>query len=42
MTQVIDDLKIVADDILVIGNGNTLEEAVKDHVDKLKLLLERC
>ena len=45
LDQVIYDLKgvkTVADDILVIGNGNTFEEAVKGHDDKLKLLLERC
>jgi uncharacterized membrane protein YcaP (DUF421 family) len=32
----------VADDILVIGNGETTAEAIKDHDTKLEALLSRC
>lgn len=35
-------VKTVADDVLVIGNGNLVEEAINDHDAKLKELLERC
>lgn len=35
-------MKTVADDILVIGNGNSVAEAINDHDAKLKELLERC
>ena len=33
---------MVADDILIIGEGDTVEDAVKDHDRKLIALLERC
>ena len=45
LDQVIDDIKgvkTVADDILVIGNGDSVEEAITDHDVKLQQLLERC
>ena len=45
LDQVIEDLdgvKTVADDILVIGNGDSLDEAIKDYDEKLTRLLERC
>ena len=35
-------VKSVADDILIIGNGATIAEAVKDHDTKLDALLSRC
>jgi len=35
-------VRTVADDILISGDGNTVEEAVKDHDKKLLTLLERC
>jgi hypothetical protein len=38
----LDGVKIVADDILAIGNGATTAEAVKDHDTKLDALLSRC
>ena len=43
--QAIDDLegvRTVADDILITGNGATLEEATADHDLKIKRLFERC
>ncbi|CAB3981086.1 Hypothetical predicted protein [Paramuricea clavata] len=45
LDQAIDDLegvKTVADDILVIGNGESLAEAIIDHDAKMKQLLDRC
>ena len=45
LDQAIDDLegvRIVADDILITGNGATLEEATADHDLKIKRLFERC
>ena len=45
LDQVIEDLdgvKTVADDILVIGNGDSLDEAIKDYDEKMTRLLERC
>ena len=38
----LDGVKTVADDILIIGNGATAAEAVKDHDTKLDALLSRC
>ena len=41
----IDDLggvQTVADDILVIGNGDSTEKAIDDHNAKMKQLLDRC
>ena len=38
----LDGVRTVADDILTIGNGATMEEAVRDHDAKLKALLKRC
>ena len=35
-------VKSVADDILIIGNGATTAEAVKDHDTELDALLSRC
>ena len=45
LDQAIDDLEgvwTVADDILITGNGATLEEATADHDLKIKRLFERC
>ena len=45
LDEAIDDLKgvrTVADDILITGNGATLEEATADHDLKIKRLFERC
>ena len=45
LDQEIDDLdgvRTVADDILVLGNGETMQEAVADHDRKLKELFDRC
>ncbi len=45
LDQVIDDLggvKTVGDDILVIGNSDSIEEAIDDHDAKMKQLLDRC
>ena len=33
---------IIADDILVTGEGSSTEEAIKNHDDNLTALLERC
>ena len=35
-------VKSVADDILVYGKGDTIEEATKDHNENLKCLMQRC
>ena len=35
-------VRTVADDILISGEGDTVQEAVKDHDKKLLTLLERC
>ena len=35
-------IKVVADDILVFGNGRTDEEASHDHDKNLRLLMARC
>lgn len=45
LTQALDGLpgvRIIADDILIIGEGENQEMAVRDHDEKLKKLLERC
>ena len=45
LDQIIEDLdgvKTVSNDILVIGNGDSLDEAIKDHNKKLTRLLELC
>ena len=45
LDQAIDDLdgvRTVADDILIIENGETMQEAVADHDRKLKELFDRC
>ena len=45
LNKAIDDLegvRTVADDILISGNGATLEEATADHDLKIKRLFERC
>ena len=45
LDQTIEDLegvRTVADDILITGNGATLEEAMADHDLKIKRLFERC
>ena len=45
LDQAIDNLegvKTVTDDILVIGNGDSLTEAIADHDAKMKQLLDRC
>ena len=45
MMQAVEGLKgivVVADDILVLGQGETDEEAEKDHDQNLEELLKRC
>lgn len=45
LTQALDDLPglyIIADDVLITGQGETQEMAQKDHDDKLRLFLNRC
>ena len=34
--------KAIADDILIWGDGNTIEEATSNHNARLSALLERC
>ena len=38
----LDGVRTVADDLLIIGNGETVGDAVKDHDTKLEALLTRC
>lgn len=38
----LDDITVVADDILIFGCGNTEEQAVLDHDVKLRKLLIRA
>jgi len=38
----LEGVHVVADDILLCGEGNTMEEAIIDHERKLKALLDRC
>ena len=38
----LDGVKTVADDLLIMGNGETVGDAVKDHDTKLEALLMRC
>ena len=33
---------VIADNILVVGKGSSMEEALRDHDDNLTALLERC
>ena len=40
--EVLAGLRTVADDLLIIGNGESVADAVKDHDTKLEDLLERC
>lgn len=35
-------VKIIADDILIIGKGDNGEDAIKDHDNNLRMLLDRC
>ena len=45
MCEALEDIPgiiIVADDILIYGCGDSEEEAIIDHNEKLKLLLLRC
>lgn len=45
MTESLEDLKgvtVIADDILVYGSGDDLEQAHQDHEENLRALLERC
>uniref|UniRef100_A0AAQ4PMW1 ribonuclease H n=1 Tax=Gasterosteus aculeatus aculeatus TaxID=481459 RepID=A0AAQ4PMW1_GASAC len=45
LTQALDNvpgLFIIADDILITGQGETQEEAERDHDEKLKQFLDRC
>ena len=35
-------IQVIADDILVAGYGNTVEEATADHDKNLESLLQRC
>ncbi len=38
----LDGVRTVADDILITGNGATIEDAITDHDRKLEMLLDRC
>ena len=38
----LDGVRTVADDLLIIGNGESMADAVKDHDVKLEALLRRC
>ena len=38
----LDGVRTVADDILITGNGITMQDAAADHDEKLKKLFERC
>ena len=38
----LDGVRTVADDLLIIGNGETVGDTVKDHDTKLEALLTRC
>eukprot|EP00118_Oscarella_pearsei_P024025 m.296592 g.296592 ORF g.296592 m.296592 type:complete len:311 (+) comp40764_c1_seq17:319-1251(+) len=38
----LDGIFLIADDILVAGEGDTMQEATKDHDRKLEALLQRC
>ena len=38
----LDGVRTAADDPLIIGNGDTMADAVKDHDGKLEALLRRC
>ena len=38
----LDGVRTIADDILITGNGATMEDAIIDHDQKLKKLLDRC
>lgn len=38
----LDGVRTVADDLLIIGNGESVVDAVKDHDTKLEALLGRC
>lgn len=45
LTQALEDmpgLYIIADDVLITGQGETQEEAERDHDEKLRLFLDRC
>lgn len=45
MVQALEDLDgiaIIADDILVYGEGETSDEALVDHDNKLRKLFNRC
>ncbi|KAK5853431.1 hypothetical protein PBY51_007214 [Eleginops maclovinus] len=45
LTQALDDLPglyIIADDVLITGQGETQEMAQRDHDEKLRLFLNRC
>ena len=45
LTQALEDLPglyIIADDVLITGQGETQEAAERDHDEKLRLLLTRC
>ena len=33
---------VIADDIHVVGEGSSMEVAIRDHDDNLTALLERC
>ena len=45
LTQALEDLPglyIIADDVLITGQGETQEAAERDHNEKLRLFLARC
>lgn len=38
----LEGVEVIADDVLIFGEGETTEEATKDHDIKLKAFLTRC
>ena len=45
MHQALENLEgvtVIADDILLFGKGKDMEEAMKDHNEKLEALFNRC
>ena len=42
LVEGLNNIETIADDILVYGCGDSYDEAVADHDEKLIALLERC
>lgn len=38
----LDSVFTIADDILIVGNGNLTGDAIEDYDHKMSLLMERC